>query len=295
MNQKTFLITGATGQTGRHTTALLLARGHRVRALVHRKDARSEALKEQGAEIIIGDLLNFSDVQTALHGMDGAYFVFPIVPGIVQATAFFAQAAREARVDTIVNMSQRPDAKSHASLNHWIAERVFDWSGLGVTHLRPTLFAEWLLYFAAQISTDNVLRLPFHDNMSALIAAEDQAHVIAAILAEPEPHRGRIYPLFGPVELTFPEIVAEMSRTLGREIRYEPVERGTFAHMMRGGERGDYLAQHILEIAQDFQNGVFLGTNDVVHTVGQRDPMTISEFVTRNAAVFEQHQGVTRR
>ena len=289
MAQKAFLITGAVGATGRHTTAVLLARGYHVRALVHREDARSEMLKKQGAEIVIGDLLNFSDVQNAMQGMDGAYFVFPVAPGIVQATAFFAQAAREAHIDTIVNMSQRParpDAKSHASVNHWIAERVFDWSGLGVTHLRPTLFAEWLLYFASQVRTEHVLRLPFRDNKVALIAAEDQAHVIAAILAEPERHRGQTYPLFGPVELTFPEIVAEMSRTLGKEIRYEPVARETFTSP-RADERGNYLAQHIREIAQDFQNGIFAGTNDVVRTVGQRNPMTVHEFITKNASAFE--------
>ena len=125
MRQKSFLVTGATGDTGRYTTALLLERGHHVRALAHHEDARSEALKNQGAEIILGDLCDFTDVRRALQGVDGAYFVFPLLPGIVQATAFFAQAAREAKLDTIVNMSQivaRPDAKSHASLNHWVAE-----------------------------------------------------------------------------------------------------------------------------------------------------------------------------
>ena len=229
MTQKTFLITGATGATGGHTTELLLARGHRVRALAHREDARSEALQAKGAEVVIGDLLNLSDARKALQGVDGAYFVFPVTSGIVQATAYFAQAAKEAQVDTIVNMSQRParrDAISHASLNHWIAERVFDWSGLGVTHLRPTIFAEWLLYFAAQIGAENVLRLPFQNNKVALIAAEDQAYVIAAILEDPQPHRGQIYPLFGPVEQTFPEIAADMSKALGREIRYEPLDAG---------------------------------------------------------------------
>jgi NAD(P)H dehydrogenase (quinone) len=68
-----------------------------------------------------------------------AYFVYPIVPGIVDATAYFAQAAKEATVSTVVNMSQvsaRREAKSHAAFNHWMAERVFDWSGLTVCNQR---------------------------------------------------------------------------------------------------------------------------------------------------------------
>src|SRR5439155_26791403 len=68
------------------------------------------------------------------------------VPGILEATAFFAQAALEQGVSAIVNMSQisaRRIAKSHAAQNHWIAERLLDRSGIPVTHLRPTLIHAW--------------------------------------------------------------------------------------------------------------------------------------------------------
>ena len=289
---KSFLVTGATGDTGRHTTALLLERGHRVRALVHREDARSEALQKQGAEVMVGDLLDFSRMREAVQGMDGAYFVFPLAPGIVQASAFFAQAAREAKVDAIVNMSQivaRPDAASHASLNHWIAERVFDWSGLGVTHLRPGFFAEWLTYSAAQTGATGTLALPLRDDVKiALVAAEDQARVIAAILENPEKHRGQTYPLYGAVELTFPEIAREMSQALGREIRYQPVEIGMFTQAMRGAGRNEFVLQHVSEGgAVDFANGLFTGRNDLVESIGGRKPLTVREYVTRHAAAFE--------
>src|SRR5439155_6968811 len=59
--------------------------------------------------------------------------------GIPQATAYFAQAAKEASLECVVNMSQksaREDAKSHAMCDHWLAERLFDWCGLTVAHLR---------------------------------------------------------------------------------------------------------------------------------------------------------------
>ncbi|MDH8308045.1 hypothetical protein QIG59_27760, partial [Klebsiella pneumoniae] len=65
----------------------------------------------------------------------------------IDATSFFAVAAAEKGVKAIVNMSQisaRRDANSHAAQEHWVAERIFDWSGTPTTHLRPTFFAEWL-------------------------------------------------------------------------------------------------------------------------------------------------------
>ena len=57
MQQRKFLVTGATGKTGVHTVRLLLNEGHAVRALVHNDDERSVALRNAGAEVIVGDLL----------------------------------------------------------------------------------------------------------------------------------------------------------------------------------------------------------------------------------------------
>src|SRR5207245_1944095 len=93
MAQKKFLVTGATGDTGGYTVEQLLERGHAVRALAHREDDRSKQLQKIGAEVVIGDFLDFDAVRTVLKGVRGAYFCYPIRPGILQATAYFSQAA----------------------------------------------------------------------------------------------------------------------------------------------------------------------------------------------------------
>ena len=97
MSQQKILVTGATGKTGKETVKLLLERGQAVRALVHRDDERAAALRNMGAEIVLGDLLDFESVRAAMEGMRTAYFVFPIRPGILQATTYFAQAGKEGR------------------------------------------------------------------------------------------------------------------------------------------------------------------------------------------------------
>src|SRR5260370_42628065 len=126
MAETRFLITGATGATGGATAGQLLEKGRCVRAFVHREDERSEELRKRGAEIFVGDLLDFDVVREALKGVNRAYFVYPIRPGLVQATAQFAQSAIEAGVEAIVNMSQasaRRDAKSHSARDHCLCER----------------------------------------------------------------------------------------------------------------------------------------------------------------------------
>ena len=102
---KRFLITGATGVTGGNAIKKLLELKVPVRALVHQVDERSKKLSSQGVEIVQGDLTDFEAVSEALQGITAAYFVFPVkVAGLLEATAYFAQAALEQGVEAIVNM-----------------------------------------------------------------------------------------------------------------------------------------------------------------------------------------------
>ena len=311
MTQTKFLITGATGDTGGYTVRRLLEKNHAVRVLAHRPDERSEQLQKSGAEVMFGDLLDFDSVRAALSGVDRAYFCYPICPGIVQTTAQFAQAAKEAGVEVIVNMSQisaRGDAKSDAARQHWLSERVFDWSGVPTVHLRPTFFAEWLLYLAPMIRQGKILAPFTTTGRHAPVAAEDQARVIAAILENPAAHVGKTYPLFGPVELTLPEIAAIISRVIGKEVTYQQVPIELFAEIYRGnpkrpaqntavaiyGDKGapsggsakTFLMQHLHEVAIDHSNGIFAGTNNYIAEISGRPPMTVEAFVNRNREAF---------
>jgi NAD(P)H dehydrogenase (quinone) len=293
MSSPLFLITGATGATGGKTVELLLERGYRVRAFVHQHDERSAQLETQGAEIAVGDLRDFTTIRPALDGVSGAYFVYPIAPGLIEATAYFALAAKEAAVPTVVNMSQisaRREAKSHAAFNHWVAERVFDWSGLAVTHLRPTFFAEWFLYSATGIKDgikDGLVRLPFGDEgKHAPIATEDQARLIASILEQPSAHRGKTYRLFGPKEYTFPAAVARISEMLGREVKYERIPLEAYHEQMEK-RRGPFVAQHLVEVAKDHAAGVFSGADDVVEQVTGKPPMGLEEYIRKHRQAFQ--------
>jgi NAD(P)H dehydrogenase (quinone) len=289
MNTKSVLITGATGKTGVHTVRLMLERGHRVRAFVHRKDIRAENLEKQGAEIVVGDLLDLAAVTDSLTGIDTAYFCYPIEPGLVEATAYFSQAARDTSIKGILNMSQisaRREAKSNAARQHWISERIFDWSCVPTTHIRPTFFAEWFILFAESIAKQGVFALPFGSARHAPVAAVDQAYVIAAILENPELHTGQTYPLFGPLEMNHTEIAAEIGRTLGRQVQYQPLEIEAFAKFMKARGLSPHLVQHISNVAMDYREGIFAGTNDVIQRIGGITPTTVGQFIENNKDAF---------
>jgi uncharacterized protein YbjT (DUF2867 family) len=289
---RNILITGATGKTGAQATTTLLERGHHVRALAHKIDSRSERLAEAGAEIVTGDLLDLDAVTRAAKGVDAVYLTYPIAPGLMEATATLLQAAEENQVGAIVNMSQisaRRDAGSKAAGQHWVAERMLDHFSGTVTHIRPTFFAEWLIHFRDRETGD--LPLPFADGRHAPIAAEDQGRLIAAVLEDPAPHAGKIYPLCGPVELDHHQIAEAMSKTLGRPITYVPIEIDQFRAALERQGQSPHLVQHLINVAVDYRNGVFAGTDDVIERVTGTAPLTVEAFVERNRQAFDGFPG----
>ena len=287
-----FLVTGATGETGSYTVRRLLEKGHAVRAMVHKEDERAEALRRAGAEVVVGDLFEHDDAIRATADITAAYFCYPVRPGIIQTTAYFTDAARRAGLKAVINMSQisaREDSKSHAARDHWIAERIFDWSGVPTVHLRPTFFSQWLLYpFARKtIVKESVIDLPYRAGRHAPIAAEDQARLIAALLVEPAVHLGKTYTLHGPIELDQPGIAAAISEMLGRKISYQPLTIPEYRQRLEKFGLPEFLIQHFCAIAVDYQNGIFLGADKIIAEVTGVPPMTVQDFVASHRAAFD--------
>ena len=296
MNQDLYLITGATGATGRHAIDHLLSRGAKARAFVHRDDDRAEALRANGVDVVVGDLLDNDAVQKAMQGVTGAYFVYPVMqPQLVDASAYFAHAAKVAGVRSIVNMSQisaRIDATSHAARSHWYGERIFDWAGVPVTHLRPTFFMEWLTYEfqLPLIANHDLIKVPAGEGCHAPIAAEDQGRVITNILLDPAPHSGKTYPLYGAEEMNHEKLAGIVGRVLGRKIRYEPETFDAFSERLTALGIPEHFVQHIIAVYHDYQNGDFAGTNDVVEALTGRKPIAVSEYVKANIKLFQPKQ-----
>jgi uncharacterized protein YbjT (DUF2867 family) len=292
MEQRKYLITGATGKTGVHTIRFLLKEGHAVRAFVHKEDERSAALRKKGAEIFVGDLLEHDDVIRAMEGVAGAYLCYPVRPGYIQATSYFADAAKRAGVEVVVEMSQisaREDSKSHAARDHWIAERVLDWSGAPTVHIRPTFFSEWLIFpwVLDTIVKEGKITLPYGKGRHAPIAAEDQARFIAKVLTQPSGHIGRTYELCGPVELDHHGIADEIGKVIGRKIVYSPTTLQGYREHLQKYDLPEFMIQHFIEVAIDYQNGVFEGTDHIIEQVTGKAPQTVEEFVRANRQLFQ--------
>ena len=292
MSEANILVSGATGRTGGAAIDELLKMGKHVRAYVRSDDDRAVALRKRGIDIAIGDFTDIDDIRAAMEGIKSAYFLHPIAPGIIGAGAYFAQAAKEAGATAIVNMSQisaRRESASHAAQDHWVSERVFDWSGLPTTHLRPTFFADWLVYphFAKEIWAKKKIEFPFGNGRHAPIATDDQGRVIAHLLANPQGHEGKTYTLHGPVEMDYTEIAAAISDVLGAKIEYAPTSIEVFKDKMENLYKfPPFLVQHLVEVAQNYRDGIFSGTNDSVEKIIGTPALSVPAFIEKYRSAF---------
>src|ERR1700746_4093865 len=199
---------GAVGGVGRHLTEFLLARGHKVRALVRSEDKRAEALRQLGAEVVQGDLTDLASMHRAIEGCRCIYFGMSVSAAYLEATINTAAVARHHGVEAFVNMSQMTVTQMSISETtnspqhklHWLCEQALSWSGLPVVTIRPTVFLEgfFLPVTGPTVRDRGRIELPFGRGKTSPVATPDVARVVAAVLADPGPYLGQVLELTGP-------------------------------------------------------------------------------------------------
>jgi uncharacterized protein YbjT (DUF2867 family) len=219
-----FLVTGATGNVGRHVVSELLARGARVRALT--RNPQSAGLP-RGVEIVRGDLSVPGTLDGCLDGVD-AVFLLLRFPNVAEtAPAFLDAVAKHGRrlvflssaaVRDDVEEQANPIGKMHADV-----ERQIERSGLEWTFLRPGAFATnslWL--WAPQIRVGDVVRWPYGAASTAPIHERDIAAVAVRALTE-QGHGGAKYVLTGPESLTQAQQVRAIGESIDRPLHFEEI------------------------------------------------------------------------
>jgi NAD(P)H dehydrogenase (quinone) len=295
----TILVTGAAGQSGavgRIVTGLLLDRGLPVRAMVHRQDERAAALRAAGAEVVVGDLLEPADVFRVVSGCRQVYFGMSVSARYLEATVIMAAVAKELGVDALVNMSQmtvsqmsiRSTTPSPQQRQHWLSEQALAWSGLPVVTIRPTVFLEgfFLPLTGPSVRDRGRIELPFGRGKTNPVATADVARVVAAVLADPGPHLGRIYELTGPQSQDMNGVAREYSDALNREVTYADIPPEDWEREVKKVGLPDHLTRHLLTMAELNRAGRYDRMADGVERVTGRPAVSIRDFVSLHANEF---------
>src|SRR5215469_12418386 len=285
---------GAIGAIGRNLTAILLDKGHKVRALVRREDERADALRRLGAEVVQGDLTDLASMHRAIEGCARIYFGMSVSSVYLEATVNTAVVARHHGVEAFVNMSQMTvtqmsiteTTESPQHKLHWLAEQALSWSGLPVITMRPTVFLEgfFLQLAAPGVRASDELALPLGGGKTSPISALDVARAVGVILDDPAPHIGQIYDLTGPESADLDHYARVFSEALGRPIRYRDVSLPTWSESLRHMRFPDHLVRHLSAMAELTRQGPYDRMTDTMYKLTGQTPTNMRDFVKVHAA-----------
>ncbi|MCE7004817.1 NAD(P)H-binding protein [Kibdelosporangium philippinense] len=225
------LVTGATGNVGRHVAAGLVKAGVQVRAMT-RDPARASL---PGAEVVRGDLEKPETVP--FDGVDRV-FLFP-EPSTAAAVV---DRAKQAGVLRIVVLSSGAVTAGIDSTFHPPVEQAVEQSGLEWTHVRPGEFAaNKIAVWGGSIRAERVVRDFNPDSAWLPVHEQDVADVALKVLLE-DGHHGKAYDINGPELLSLRDQVKAIGDALGEEVRFEAVSAVRAREIYR--ELGGFAAEN---------------------------------------------------
>ena len=253
MKNSPILIIGKNGKTGARVNQRLQALGYATRA-VSRSTTPSF------------DWQNAATWAAAIKGTRSAYVTYQpdlAVPGAEATINEFVEVAAENGLQHIVLLSGRGEQGAQR------AEKLLQASGISWNIIRCSWFSQ---NFSENFMLEGILAgelvLPEADMIEPFVDADDIADVVVATLTEAG-HRNRLFELTGPRALTFAQCIDEISKALGRPVKYTPVPVEDYIDGLREqGVPEDYqwLLHELFTVVFDGRNSnVMSGVEEVLN------------------------------
>ncbi|MCZ6807583.1 MAG: NmrA family NAD(P)-binding protein [Deltaproteobacteria bacterium] len=290
MTKPRILVTSAAGRTGAAAVQELLSLGFPVRAFVRRDDARAADLRAQGAEVFVGNLFDYRDLQAALVDVQRAYHCPPFAPNQLHGSMLFALAAEEAKLEVVALMSGWNPHRSHPSLltrEQWIANNIFRWMpSVDFVHVNPGLFGVMYLLGLPAIAHFGAFLAPFGEGLNAPPSNEDIGSLAAHVLAAPDGHIGRCYRPTGPTLIAPQDIAGILSKVLDRTVTYRDVPFSMFAKAAKVSGFPTFEIANMKRYAEELREGAYAvgAPTDHVERVTGRKPEDFETLARRYVA-----------
>ncbi|MBF2708994.1 NmrA family NAD(P)-binding protein [Flavobacterium soyangense] len=284
-----YVITGATGNTGKIIASTLLEAGKKVR-IISRSAEKAKELTDKGAELFIGET---SDAEFLKKAFDGATAVYAMIPvdwqtsnyteGQVEHANAIAEALRANQVKYVVALSSQGahlESGSGVVLGLHKMENIFNKiEGLNALHLRPSYFMENTLGMIGLVKQAGIMGSPIKADLSfPVIATKDIANYAAKRLLSLDFENHSIQNLLGAREVTYPEIAKVYGQAIGiNDLQYVEFSPEDFKNaMMQQMGTSENVADTLNEFIGALNVGkvLALATRDAESTT----PTTIEEF-----------------
>ena len=239
-----YVITGATGNTGKIIASTLLEAGKKVR-IISRNAEKAKELTDKGAELFLGDTSLFDMLKKAFSGATAVYAMLPMdtqasnyTEQQLKHTKSIAEAMRECKVKYVVALSSQGahlESGSGVVIGLNKMENIFnEIEGLNTIFLRPAYFLENTLGMIGLIKQAGIMGSPIKSDLSfPVIATKDIADYAAKRLLSLDFSGHNVQNLLGNSDVTYPEIAKVYGKAIGKDdLKYVEFSADDFKNSM---------------------------------------------------------------
>jgi uncharacterized protein YbjT (DUF2867 family) len=294
-----YVITGATGNTGKIITNALLDAGKKVR-IICRDAAKAKELIGKGAELFQGDT---TDVEFLKKAFSGANAVYAIIPPDWTTNDFrshqmkhiqaMAEAIKVEKVKYVVSLSSQGahlESGSGVVLGLHKMEKAFNAvPGLNTLHLRPTYFMENTLGMAGLIKQAGIMGSPVKPDLRfPMIATKDIGNYAAKRLLKLDFTGNNVQDLLGPEDVSYTEVAKIYGAEIGKpELPYIQFSYEDFKNAMVGQMgASESMADNMIEFVKAMNEGK---VTVAIRTSESTTPTSIKEFSKTFAYVYNMN------
>lgn len=275
------LVMGATGTVGREVVHSLRTE-HAFDVIPAQRSVPAPGAVERRL-----DLHDTASLDEALKGVDGLFFMTPLVGEQVRLSLRLLDRALDAGVRHVVRLSSRSagwDFSSelrawHRAIDADVAARVPLY-----TILRPCSFMQnFLTHQGARIRAKGQISYPLGDAAIPYIDVRDIGDVALAAFRDPARFHGQSWVLTGPTALTVAEVAEAFASVRGAPVTYQPVEPDASRRSMERLGMPPWLVESALRVHAHARAGGEAGTTDAVERILGRAPRSIEAFARDHA------------
>jgi uncharacterized protein YbjT (DUF2867 family) len=248
------LVIGGRSKIGAALIAELLDRGQQVRVLT--RAGESAAALPDGAEAVTGDLADEGSLVAAMTGADRVFLLSSPHPDAVRWHHNAIDAARRTEVQLLVRSSilgADRDSPAEFISAHTDCDRYLEESGLPYAIVRPNLFLQNIPESTIpSIDGAGTFYADAGQARISMVDTRDVGAVAAVVLTEPG-HAGAGYDVTGPEALSYDDVAAKLTETMGRRISYADVPDDAVRQALLGAGLTPWFAGALVGLYQDYR------------------------------------------
>lgn len=276
------LVTGASGQVGKHLLRALSAKGIEPRAFIHSKKNEEAVLAEGAAEVFIGDLTSRQDAANAMKGVDTVYFICNAFnPQEDKIGANLIDIAKSIRNITFIYHSVMHSLLSdmpHHQRKQKVEKTLVD-SGIPYVIIQPTVFMQMLTPAIQSVKNGGPFVQKFYTSEQtkmSFVDMKDYAEAAAEIAASGAYTYGT-YEFSSKGEYSLSDMEEILSKLLGRKVKSAFISDMDFLAVSHRTS-DSYEGQTALAMFRHYNENSFCGNAFSLTNILGREPVTIKEY-----------------